>query len=111
MAGPPPAPRARGGSSRSCPRSTGSQARSARGAASTSPRAAASWRPRPSRRSLVARRAPQVVEHPDLLPDTVPALLGDLSVVLPRPVRIEEPELGVHPVELALGVVQVGQRL
>src|ERR1039458_8127604 len=86
-------------------------ARSANAAASTSPPAAGSWRHPVDGGSIVPRRPPQVVEHPDLLPDPVAALAGDLAILLARSLRVQESELGVDPVELALGLVQVGHRL
>src|ERR1019366_5972507 len=86
-------------------------ARSANAAASTSPPAAGSWRHPVDGGAIVPPRPPQVVEPPDLLPDPVAALAGGLAILLARSLRVEESELGVDPVELALGLVQVGHRL
>ena len=71
------------------------------------PRVAASWPPPAEGRSVVAGGPPEVVQHPDLLPDAVAALVRDLPVVLSRTLGIEEAELRVDPVELPLRVVQV----
>jgi len=49
------------------------------------------WPAPPEGRSIVARRAPEVVEHPDLLPDAIAALVGDLAVVLARALGFRKP--------------------
>src|ERR1039458_1804816 len=61
--------------------------------------------------SVVTGAAPEVIEHPDFLPDTVTAGLGDLSEVVAFVMGMEKAQFGIEAVELVLNRIEVRQRL
>ena len=60
---------------------------------------------------MIPRRTPEVIQHPDFLPNPVATFLGELAQVFALGVRVEKTELRVELIELVLCGVQFCQRI
>ena len=61
--------------------------------------------------SLILRRATEIIQHPDFLPDTVATLVGEFAEVFALCARMEKTEFGIELVELVLHGIEIGQWL